>query len=407
MRRVVVTGMGIVSCIGDTIDDVAASLKAGRSGIARDEKQTEYGFRSQISARPKAIAKESVPKRSMRFMADTAGWASMSMAEAIGMSGLSEEIVSHPRTGIIAGSGGPSALEIVRAADITRKNTSPKRIGPFAVPKAMSSTVSATLATQYKIKGVNYSITSACTTSLHCIGAAVEQIQWGKQDVMFAGGGEEVEWPLTSLFDAMGAMSSKYNDTPTKASRAFDKDRDGFVIAGGAGMVVLEEYEHAKARGANILAEITGYGATSDGYDMVAPSGEGAERAMKLALADAATRGVSSIDYINPHATSTPVGDVAETGAIARVFGNDSPMISATKSMTGHSLGAAGVQEAIYSLIMMRDGFVAPSINVENLDPELPKLNIVTQTVEAPINSFMSNSFGFGGTNGSVIFTKV
>lgn len=407
MRRVVVTGMGIVSCIGDNINDVSDSLKAGRSGIARDEKQTEYGFRSQISARPKAIAKEHVAKRSMRFMADTAGWASMSLAEALEMSGLSEEMVSNSRTGIIAGSGGPSALEIVRAADITRKNTSPKRIGPFAVPKAMSSTVSATLATQYQIKGVNYSITSACTTSLHCIGAAVEQIQWGKQDVMFAGGGEEVEWPLTSLFDAMGAMSSKYNDTPTKASRAFDKDRDGFVIAGGAGMVVLESYEHAKARGANILAEVTGYAATSDGYDMVAPSGEGAERAMKLALEDAASRGVTGVDYINPHATSTPVGDVAETGAIHRVFGEDSPMISATKSMTGHSLGAAGVQEAIYSLIMMRDGFVAPSINIENLDPELPKLNIVQQTRDTPINAFMSNSFGFGGTNGSVIFSKV
>jgi len=373
----------------------------------RDEKQTEYGFRSQISARPKAIAKEHVAKRSMRFMADTAGWASMSLAEALAMSGLSEEMISNPRTGIIAGSGGPSALEIVRAADITRKNTSPKRIGPFAVPKAMSSTVSATLATQYQIKGVNYSITSACTTSLHCIGAAVEQIQWGKQDVMFAGGGEEVEWPLTSLFDAMGAMSSKYNETPTKASRAFDKDRDGFVIAGGAGMVVLESYDHAAARGANILAEITGYAATSDGYDMVAPSGEGAERAMRLALEDAATRGVTKVDYINPHATSTPVGDVAETGAIHRVFGSDSPMISATKSMTGHSLGAAGVQESIYSLIMMNRGFVAPSINIENLDPELPPLNIVRGTRGAPINAFMSNSFGFGGTNGSVIFSKV
>ncbi len=407
MRRVVVTGMGIVSCIGDNIDAVADSLKAGRSGIARDDKQTEYGFRSQISARPKAIAKEHVAKRSMRFMADTAGWASMSLAEAIEMSGLTEEMVSHPRTGIIAGSGGPSALEIVRAADITRKNTSPKRIGPFAVPKAMSSTVSATLATQYKVKGVNYSITSACTTSLHCIGAAVEQIQWGKQDVMFAGGGEEVEWPLTSLFDAMGAMSSKYNDTPSLASRAFDKDRDGFVIAGGAGMVVLESYEHAKARGATIIAEVTGYAATSDGYDMVAPNGEGAERAMKLALEDAATRGITAIDYINPHATSTPVGDVAETGAIHRVFGSDSPMISATKSMTGHSLGAAGVQEAIYSLIMMTRGFVAPSINIENLDPELPKLNIVQETRDTPINAFMSNSFGFGGTNGSVIFSKV
>jgi len=407
MQRVVVTGMGIVSCIGDNIEEVAASLKAGRSGITRDEKQTEYGFRSQISGRPKAIAKEHVEKRSMRFMADTAGWAAMSLGEALEMSGLTEEMISNPRTGIIAGSGGPSALEIVRAADITRKNTSPKRIGPFAVPKAMSSTVSATLATHYKVKGVNYSITSACTTSLHCIGAAVEQIQWGKQDIMFAGGGEEIEWPLTSLFDAMGAMSSKYNDAPMTASRAFDAGRDGFVIAGGAGMVVLESYEHAKARGANILAEVTGYAATSDGYDMVAPSGEGAQRAMTAALADAASRGIKGVDYINPHATSTPVGDVAETGAISRVFGDDCPMISATKSMTGHSLGAAGVQEAIYSLIMMRDGFIAPSINIENLDPELPKLNIVQETRETDIISFMSNSFGFGGTNGSVIFSKV
>ena len=271
----------------------------------------------------------------------------------------------------------------------------------------MSSTVSATLATHFKIKGVNYSITSACTTSLHCIGAAVEQIQWGKQDMVFAGGGEELEWQMTSLFDAMGAMSSKYNDTPTTASRAFDVSRDGFVIAGGAGMVVLEEYEHAKARGAKIYAEVTGYAATSDGYDMVAPSGEGAERAMKIALADAATRGVSGVDYINPHATSTPVGDIAETGAIYRVFGDNGPMISATKSMTGHSLGGAGVQESIYSLLMMNGGFVAPSINIENIDPEIPPINIVQDMRETQIKSVMSNSFGFGGTNGSVIFTKI
>ena len=410
MRRVVVTGIGIVSCIGNSQDEVAANLKAGKSGITQDEKMAEYGFRSQVSGRPEdttARAKEVIGKRSLRFMADAAEWSALAMHDAITDAGLTEDQVSHDRTGIIAGSGGPSALEIVRAADITRKNMSPKRIGPFAVPKAMSSTVSATLATHFKIKGVNYSITSACTTSLHCIGAACEQIQWGKQDVMFAGGGEEVEWAMSSLFDAMGAMSSKYNDAPETASRAFDATRDGFVIAGGAGMVVLEDYEHAVARGAKIYAEITGYAATSDGYDMVAPSGEGAERAMTMALKDAATRGVSGVDYINPHATSTPVGDVAETGAIHRVFGENGPMISATKSMTGHSLGAAGVQEAIYSLIMMDRGFVAPSINITELDPELPTVNIAREMVETELSSIMSNSFGFGGTNGSVIFTKV
>ncbi len=406
MRRVVVTGLGIVSCIGNNKAEVGDSLQAGRSGITFDEKQSELGFRSCISGRPTVDPKEHVHKRSYRFMGQAAGWAAMSMDEALADAGLTAEDISDPRIGIIAGSGGPSAIEIVRASDIVREKGSPKRIGPFAVPKAMSSTISATLATHYKIKGVNYSITSACTTSLHCMGAAVEQIQWGKQDVMFAGGGEELEWPLTSLFDAMGAMSSKYNDAPETASRAFDVSRDGFVIAGGAGMVVLEEYEHAKKRGAKIYAEVTGYGATSDGYDMVAPSGEGAERAMKEALKDAATRGVDNIDYINPHATSTPVGDVAETAAIHRVFG-DGPMISATKSMTGHSLGGAGVQEAIYSLIMMEQGFVAPSINVTNLDPELAPVNIVTETREANIQHMMSNSFGFGGTNGSVIFSKI
>ena len=407
MRRVVITGLGIVSCIGNDVDEVADSLKAGRCGITKDDKMTELGFRSQISGRPTLVAKEHIPKRSMRFMGDAAGWSAVSMQQAIDDSGLTEEHVSDPRTGIIAGSGGPSAIEIVRAADITRKNMSPKRIGPFAVPKAMSSTVSATLATHFKIKGVNFSITSACTTSLHCIGAATEQIQWGKQDIMFAGGGEEVEWAMSSLFDAMGAMSSKYNDAPETASRAFDTNRDGFVIAGGAGMVVLEDYEHAKARGAKIYGEVTGYAATSDGYDMVAPNGEGAERAMRMALADAATRGVSGVDYINPHATSTPVGDVAETGAIHRIFGEGGPYISATKCLTGHSLGAAGVQEAIYSLIMMDRGFIAPSINIFDLDPELPKLNIAREMVETDLTSIMSNSFGFGGTNGSVIFTKI
>ncbi|MDG1665921.1 MAG: beta-ketoacyl-ACP synthase I [Hellea sp.] len=407
MRRVVITGIGIVSCIGNNKDEVTKSLKNGTSGITKDERMAELGFRSQISGRPTLVAKDHVPKRSYRFMSDAAGWSAVSMQQAIDDSGLNEEQVSNDRTGIIAGSGGPSATEIVRAADITRKNTSPKRIGPFAVPKAMSSTVSATLATHFKIKGVNYSITSACTTSLHCIGAACEQIQWGKQDIMFAGGGEEVEWAMSSLFDAMGAMSSKYNSTPETASRAFDISRDGFVIAGGAGMVVLEDYEHAIARGAKIYAEITGYAATSDGYDMVAPSGEGAERAMRMALDDAKAKGVTRIDYINPHATSTPVGDVAETGVIHRVFKDDCPYISATKCLTGHSLGAAGVQEAIYTLIMMDKGFVAPSINITELDPELPKVNIVTKMIETNLTSVMSNSFGFGGTNGSVIFTKV
>ena len=402
MRRVVVTGMGIVSCIGDTLDDVSKNLKAGKSGITFNEKHAELGFRSQISGRPETVAKDHIEKRSYRFMADASGWSAVAMQRAIDDAGLEEQDISNERTGIIAGSGGPSTLVLVNSAEIARTR-GPKRIGPFAVPKAMSSTVSATLATHFKIQGVNYSISSACTTSLHCIGAAAEQIQWGKQDVMFAGGGEELEWPMASLFDAMGAMSSKYNDTPELASRAFDANRDGFIISGGAGMVVLEEYERAKKRGAPILAEITGYAATSDGYDMVAPNGIGARRAMKMALEDAG----HSVDYINPHATSTPVGDIKETEAIADIFSGENPMISATKSMTGHSLGAAGVQEAIYSLLMMRDGFVAPSINVFDLDPELPKLNIVTEARDADLQAIMSNSFGFGGTNGSVIFNKV
>jgi 3-oxoacyl-[acyl-carrier-protein] synthase-1 len=393
-----------VSCIGNDADTVAANLKAGNSGIDKDEKMAEFGFRSQISGRPKCDYKDIISKRSYRFMGDAAGWCAVAMKNAIEDAGLTDDHVSNPRTGIIAGSGGPSSLEIVRAADITRKNNSPKRIGPFAVPKAMSSTVSATLATHYKIQGVNYSITSACTTSLHCIGSSVEQIQWGKQDIMFAGGGEELEWTMSSLFDAMGAMSSKYNDTPKQASRAFDENRDGFVIAGGAGMLVLEEYEHAKARGAKIYAEVVGYAATSDGFDMVAPNGEGAERAMRMALDSA---GLETVDYINPHATSTPVGDIAETKAIERVFGLDGPYVSATKCLTGHSLGAAGVQEAIYTLLMMDRGFVAPSINVETRDPEIPAINIATEMVETEVKTAMSNSFGFGGTNGSVIFSKV
>ncbi|MCF6275890.1 MAG: beta-ketoacyl-ACP synthase I [Robiginitomaculum sp.] len=403
MRRVVVTGMGIVSCIGENIGEVAASLKAGKSGISTDPDMVANGFRSQISGRPTLDPKEHIHKRTYRFMTEAAGWSCVAMQQAIDDAGVGEDIISHPRTGIIAGSGGPSSMTIVKAADTTREKGAPKRIGPFAVPKAMSSTVSATLATHFKIKGVNYSITSACTTSLHCIGSAVEQIQWGKQDVMFAGGGEELEWTMSNLFDAMGAMSSKYNDKPQTASRAFDTTRDGFVIAGGAGMLVLEEYEHAKKRGANIIAEVTGYAATSDGYDMVAPSGEGAERAMRLALKDAG----HDVCYINPHATATPVGDTAECAAIHRVFGEDGPYISATKSMTGHSLGGAGVQEAIYSLIMMQEGFIAPSINITELDPEIPPLNIVQQTRDHKMKAFMSNSFGFGGTNGSVIMRRV
>ncbi|MEM7730372.1 MAG: beta-ketoacyl-ACP synthase I [Pseudomonadota bacterium] len=410
-RRVVVTGLGIISCIGNDADTVAASLKQGRSGIAHDPKMAELGFRSQVSGRPDDTseqAKEIIGKRSLRFMGDAAEWSALAMAQAIEDSGLSPEQVSDPRTGIIAGSGGPSSLEIVRAADITRKNSSPKRVGPFAVPKAMSSTVSATLATHFKIKGVNYSITSACTTSLHCIGSAAEQIAWGKQDVMFAGGGEELEWPMSNLFDAMGAMSSKYNDTPETASRPFDVSRDGFVIAGGAGMLVLEEYEHALARGADIYAEVLGYAATSDGHDMVAPSGEGAERAMRLALEDA---GLERVDYINPHMTSTPVGDVAESAAIHRVFGGieggegeSAPFISATKALTGHSLGGAGVQEAVYTLLMMKHGFIAPSVNIVDLDPDVAPINIARERVETEVRTAMSNSFGFGGTNGSMVF---
>ncbi|MBC6403105.1 MAG: beta-ketoacyl-ACP synthase I [Hyphomonadaceae bacterium] len=407
MRRVVVTGMGIISCIGNNKSEVTESLKVGRSGITFDKKQAELGFRSCVSGRPTADPKKHVHKRTYRFMGEAAGWAAMAMDEALGDAGLSADEVSDPRIGIIAGSGGPSALEIVRAADILRAQGSPKRIGPFAVPKAMSSTISATLATHYQIKGVNYSITSACTTSLHCIGAAAEQIQWGKQDMMFAGGGEELEWPLTSLFDAMGAISSKHNEVPETASRAFDVNRDGFVIAGGAGMVVLEEYERAVARGAKIYAEIVGYGSTSDGYDMVAPSGEGGERAMRMAMKEAADNGVSDIDFINPHMTSTPVGDAAESASIHSIWGETGPMVSATKSMTGHSLGGAGVQEAIYSLLMMEHGFIAPSINIFELDPGIPPINIVTETREAGVKAFMSNSFGFGGTNGSVVFSKV
>jgi len=404
MRRVVITGLGVISPIGNNAEEVTQSLKDGKSGIGRMESFAELGFRCQVGGKPTVDPAEHVDKRVYRFMSEGAGWNYMAMEQAIADSGLSEDDISNIRTGIIMGSGGPSAGTIVSAADVTREK-GPRRIGPFAVPKAMSSTASATLATPFKILGVNYSITSACTTSLHCIGAAAEQIQWGKQDVMFAGGCEEIHWALSNLFDAMGAMSTKYNDTPTEASRAFDKDRDGFVGGAGAGVVVVEEYERAKKRGAPIYAEITGYGATSDGYDMVAPSGEGAVRSMKLAMETAG----NAIDYLNPHATATPVGDIKEMEAVKTVFGDSAPMISGTKSMTGHSLGAAGVHEAIYTLLMMKNNFVAPSINVFDMDPDIAALNlpIVTETRDAEIKTAMSNSFGFGGTNGTVVFSKV
>lgn len=402
MRRVVITGMGIVSSIGNNVDEVSASLRAGKSGITFAQDFADLGFRCQVWAKPEIDTKELVDKRIARFMADGSKWSWIAAQQALSDSALPDDLISNPRTGLIVGTGGPSTEEVVRVADVTREK-GPKRVGPFAVTKSMSSTASATLATGLKIKGMSYSISSACTTSLHCIGAAAEQIQWGKQDTMIAGGGEEVFWGMAVMFDAMGAMSSKYNDNPASASRAFCSTRDGFVIAGGAGVVVLEEREQALARGANILGEITGYAATSDGHDMVAPSGEGAERAMRLAL-DEAGHGV---DYINPHATSTPAGDATEIQAIRRIYGDDSmPMISATKSMTGHSLGGAGAQELIYSLIMMRDGFVAPSINIQDMDPDIVGANIIQKTTDVEINAIMSNSFGFGGTNGSVIVRK-
>ncbi|MEZ5813366.1 MAG: beta-ketoacyl-ACP synthase I [Alphaproteobacteria bacterium] len=403
MRRVVVTGIGIVSCIGNNQDEVLASLKAGKSGISAAPEYAELGFRSQIHGKPDINLQEKIDKRLWRFMGDAAGYVHLSMEQAIADAGLDESIVSNERTGIIVGSGGPSTRAQVAAADITREK-GPKRVGPFAVPKAMCSTTSATAATNFKIKGVNYTISSACSTSAHCIGNAAEQIQWGKQDVMFAGGGEELDWTLSVLFDAMGAMSSKYNDTPTKAARAYDADRDGFVIAGGGGIVVLEELEHAKARGAKIYGEITGYGATSDGHDMVAPSGEGGRRAMERALETVKT----PVTYINTHGTSTPVGDIGEIDAIKEVFkGKDIPHISATKSMTGHSLGATGVQEAIYCLLMMQNNFVAPSINIENMDEGAKGMPIATECIEGvQHDTVISNSFGFGGTNCCLAISK-
>jgi len=403
MRRVVVTGMGIVSSIGNNAQEVVASLREARSGIERAEDYVRLGFRSQVHGSLKINLDEIVDRRARRFQGDGAGYCWVAMNQAIQDSGLETSEVSNPRTGLIVGSGGPSTKAIVAAADITRQNNSPKRIGPFAVPKAMSSTCSANLSTWFKTKGVNYSISSACSTSANCIGNAYEMIQWGKQDVMFAGGGEELDWTLSQLFDAMGAMSSKFNDNPAKASRAYDKNRDGFVISGGGGILILEELEHAKARGAKIYAEMVGYGATADGADMVAPSGEGAVRCMRMALESVKGR----IDYINPHATSTPVGDVPEIEAIREVFGRNMPPVSATKSLTGHSQGAAGVHEAIYTLLMMRSGFICESANIEEIDPAVADANIVRKRIDdARIETAMSNSFGFGGTNASLVFRR-
>ena len=405
MRRVVVTGMGIVSSIGYNAQEVATSLREARSGIVKADKYAELGFRCQVHGAPTLNPEDLVDRRAMRFHATGTAWNHVAMDQAIADSGLTPEQISNERTGIVMGSGGPSARTLVESADIARSK-GPKRVGPFAVPKAMSSTASATLATWFKIKGVNYSISSACATSSHCIGNAAEMIQYGKQDIMFAGGCEELDWTLSVLFDAMGAMSSSYNDTPATASRAYDKTRDGFVIAGGAGVLVLEEMEHAKARGAKIYAELAGYGCTSDGYDMVAPSGEGAERCMRMALSTVKT----PIDYINPHATSTPVGDLKEIEAIRKVFGagDKCPPISATKSISGHSLGAAGVQEAIYSLLMMQNNFITPSANITELDPAFEDMNIIRQRRDnVALRTVMSNSFGFGGTNATLVFKHV
>ena len=403
MRRVVVTGIGIVSSIGNNAQEVVASLHDARSGIVAAEDYIRLGFRSQVHGSLKINLDEVVDRRARRFQGDGAGYCWVAMSQAIADAGLEESDVSNPRTGLIAGSGGPSTKAIVQAADITRQNNNPKRIGPFAVPKAMSSTISANLSTWFKTKGYNYSISSACSTSANCIGNAFELIQWGKQDIMFAGGGEELDWTLSELFDAMGAMSSKYNASPENASRAYDKDRDGFVISGGGGILVLEELEHAKARGAKIYAELVGYGASADGADMVAPSGEGAVRCMKMAIEKVG----APIDYINPHATSTPVGDIPEINAIREVFGSKMPPISATKSLTGHSQGAAGVHEAIYTILMMQSGFICESANIMELDPAIADANIVRKRIDnAPINTALSNSFGFGGTNASLVFQR-
>jgi 3-oxoacyl-[acyl-carrier-protein] synthase-1 len=403
VRRAVITGIGIVSCLGNDAATVAASLKQGRSGIRFQPEYAERGLRSQVAGVIDIDLDPLVPRKARRFMGDSAAYAYVAMDQAISDAGLPPDAVSHPRTGLVAGSGGGSTINLVDAADTLRER-GVRRLGPYGVPKTMASTISACLATPFQIKGANYSITSACATSAHCIGHALELIQLGKQDVVFAGGGEEENWTMAMLFDAMGALSSKYNDAPERASRPYDAQRDGFVIAGGGGMVVVEEYEHAKARGAKIYAEIVGYGATSDGYDMVAPSGEGAARCMQQAL-----QGVDgTVDYINTHGTSTPVGDVAELKAIREVFGDRLPRLSSTKSLTGHSLGATGVQEAIYCLLMMQDDFIAASANVEQLDPDAEGMPIVTERLDgAGLRTVMSNSFGFGGTNASLVLRRV
>ena len=403
MRRVVVTGLGIVSSIGNNANEVQTSLHDARSGISFSNSFAEHGFRCQVWGAPTLDPSAMIDRRAMRFLSQGAAWNHVAMDQAISDAGLGEADITNERTGIVMGSGGPSTRTIVEAAETTLKNGSPKRIGPFAVPKAMSSTASATLATWFKIHGVNYSISSACSTSAHCIGNAYELIQWGKQDVMFAGGHEDLDWTMSDLFDAMGAMSSKFNDKASTASRAYDANRDGFVIAGGAGVLILEELEHAKARDAKIYAEIVGYGATSDGYDMVAPSGEGAIRCMRQALATVS----SPVDYINTHGTSTPVGDSKEMGAIREVFGEKMPHITSTKSLTGHSLGAAGVQESIYSILMMQGGFIGESAHIENLDPEFEGMPIVRKRIDnAKIDTVLSNSFGFGGTNATLVFQR-
>ena len=402
MRRVVVSGMGIVSSIGNTTQEVVSSLREAKSGISEATDYKTMGFRCQVHGAPKIDLDALVDRRARRFMGDGAAYNFIAMEQALRDSGLEEKDIVNERTGLIMGSGGPSAKTIVASAD-TARNRAPKNVGPFAVPKAMSSTCSANLSTWYKIKGVNYSITSACSTSAHCIGNAGELIQWGKQDIVFAGGGEELDWTLSVLFDAMGAMSSHFNETPHKASRAFDKNRDGFVIAGGGGVVVLEELEHAKARGAKIYAELVGYGATSDGHDMVAPSGEGAIRCMRQALSSVK----GSVDYINAHGTSTPVGDVTEIKALREVFGDKIPPVNSTKSLTGHSLGATGVQEAIYSILQMKGGFIAESANIEEIDPEVADAPIVRSRIDgAKLERALSNSFGFGGTNATLVFQR-
>ena len=403
MRRVVVTGLGIVSSIGGNAAEVTESLRDATSGISFSEDFAEHGFRCQVWGAPSLDPTPLVDRRAMRFLSKGAAWNHVAMEQAISDAGLTETEITNDRTGIIMGSGGPSTRTIVEAAETTLKNGSPKRIGPFAVPKAMSSTASATLATWFKIHGVNYSISSACSTSAHCIGNAYELIQFGKQDMIFAGGHEDLDWTMSNLFDAMGAMSSKFNDRPAVASRAYDLNRDGFVIAGGAGVLVVEELEHAKARGAKIHAEIIGYGATSDGFDMVAPSGEGAVRCMRQALSTVDSR----VDYINTHGTSTPVGDFKEMAAIREVFGDRLPHIASTKSLTGHSLGAAGVQESIYSILMMQDRFIGESAHIETLDPEFEGMPIVRKRIDdARINTVLSNSFGFGGTNATLVFQR-